>query len=292
VGHGYYGRRSGVLDSFRIGLAVTTADGEGHTRFEFRDTASSSVALDGAWWPTTRDGAVELAALIQTLDTRQTRLRLLMLNPYGWNDHPRRVQLADRTVRIEWITTIDRSVVIGATVAGGRIDLHLALPEDKPIVDGPIASAVVAAPPKVAPVRTAERSAMGTATLDVAKALDGFGTESPPVWAGHVRLALRVLREDLRRYHSVVHRSASTYDRVVDAAPRLSGAIANLEREHLRIGASLDRLLRWSETPRTSAQYTLLHTEGLALVRSLDRYRQLGADLLHQADAVDLGGQG
>ena len=105
------------------------AEGRG-TRLEFRDAASSSVALDGVWWPHTRESAEELAGLIRALDARQAQVRLLMLNPNGWLGRPRRIDVAGRTVRIEWMTMLDRSVVIGATARGGRIDLHLSVPDD------------------------------------------------------------------------------------------------------------------------------------------------------------------
>ncbi|HTJ36626.1 MAG TPA: DUF5994 family protein [Dactylosporangium sp.] len=97
-------------------------------RLEFRTAPGASVAFDGAWWPRTRNSIGELAALIHALDVRRTRVRLLMLNPYGWRDRPRRIDAAGRVVRIEWITMLDRSVVIGATDKDQRIDLRLIVP--------------------------------------------------------------------------------------------------------------------------------------------------------------------
>jgi hypothetical protein len=60
----------------------------GGARLELRNSASTSVALDGSWWPRTRDSAGELTALIRALEIRQAPVRLLMLNPHGWRDHP------------------------------------------------------------------------------------------------------------------------------------------------------------------------------------------------------------
>jgi hypothetical protein len=269
------------------------------TRLEFRDTASTSVALDGAWWPHTRDSAGELAALVRALDARQAQVRLLMLNPHGWRGHPRRIDLVGRSVRIEWMTMLDRSVVIGATARGGRIDLHLVIPADggEP---GAAAAAPVAAPqapprpasPRIPPAALLEHAALGATLARMIEALDGFGTDAPAAWVEHVRLILDDLRADLRRYHDVVQAPAGTYYRVVATAPRLSNAIANLEREHLRIGASLDRMLQWASGPPAATLHVLMRAEGLSLVRDLIRYRQHGADLLHQADGIDLGGQG
>src|SRR5690349_11676956 len=115
----------------------------GGTRLEFRDSASTSVALDGSWWPHTRDSTTELTALIRALEARQAPVRLLMLNPHGWRDHPRRIELLGRSVRIDWITMLDESVVIGATARGARIDLHLVMP-----AGGGEAAVVASAPPE------------------------------------------------------------------------------------------------------------------------------------------------
>ncbi|MER7281103.1 DUF5994 family protein [Dactylosporangium sp. NPDC000244] len=100
-------------------------------RLELRTTfPTPAAALDGAWWPRSRESAGELAALIGALDARQAPVRLLMLNPQGWRGHPRRIDVADRSVRIAWIPMLDRSVVIGATARGLRIDLQLMVPAD------------------------------------------------------------------------------------------------------------------------------------------------------------------
>jgi hypothetical protein len=100
-------------------------------RLELRNTfPTPSAALDGAWWPRSRDSVGELTALIGALDARQAPVRLLMLNPLGWLGRPNRIDVADRSVRIAWILMLDRSVVIGATARGVRIDLQLMVPAD------------------------------------------------------------------------------------------------------------------------------------------------------------------
>lgn len=107
------------------------------SRLELRTTfpAPSAAALDGAWWPRSRDSVGELVALIGALDARQAPVRLLMLNPQGWQGHPHRIDVADRSVRIAWIPMLDRSVVIGATARGARIDLQLMVSADSGGID-------------------------------------------------------------------------------------------------------------------------------------------------------------
>ncbi|GAA3299007.1 hypothetical protein Dvina_20180 [Dactylosporangium vinaceum] len=104
-------------------------NGRRETRLELRTMCPAPAAsLDGAWWPRSRDSIGELVALIDALDARQAPVRLLMLNPDDWRGHPHRIEVADRSVRIAWVAMLDRSVVIGATAGGLRIDLQLMVP--------------------------------------------------------------------------------------------------------------------------------------------------------------------
>jgi hypothetical protein len=267
----------------------------GGARLELRNSASTSVALDGSWWPRTRDSAGELTALIRALEIRQAPVRLLMLNPHGWRDHPRRIELLGRSVRIDWIRMLDESVVIGATARGARIDLHLMMPAgggEAAMVASAPSGTLAAVLPDMLPTVLLEPVTVDATLVRMIEALDGFGTEAPDAWIERVRLILRTLRADLRRYHDALRTPTGTYDRVVATAPRLSNAIANLECEHLRVGASLDQLLEWAEGPQPATLHVRLRNNGLILVQDLIRYRQHGADLLYQTDEVDLGCQG
>jgi Family of unknown function (DUF5994) len=107
-----------------------TAENRTDIRLELRGASSPSAALDGAWWPRTRNSAHELAVLIEALDADHAHVRLIMLNPQGWNGRPRRIDLHDHSVRVEWITMLDRSVVICATAGGRRLDVQLVVSAD------------------------------------------------------------------------------------------------------------------------------------------------------------------
>jgi hypothetical protein len=104
--------------------------GPDEQRLDFRSDGSTAVALDGVWRPRTRDSTSELTGLIRALDAQQAPVCVLMLNPDGWQGRPRRIGPAGQSVRIEWMTMLERSVVIGSTARGSRIDLHLELPAD------------------------------------------------------------------------------------------------------------------------------------------------------------------
>ena len=109
---------------------TNTAEHRTGTRLELRAASPTSSTLDGAWWPRTRNSAHELTVLIQALDADHANVRLLMLNPHGWSGRPRRINLHDHSVRVEWITMLDRSVVICATAGGRRLDVQLVVQAD------------------------------------------------------------------------------------------------------------------------------------------------------------------
>ena len=99
-------------------------------RLDFRVEPTVRTILDGAWWPRTRDTASELAALIVALDARDTPLSLIMLNPSGWQSHPRRIQAADRIVRVAWFVDLDQAVLTATTTDHERIDLLVTVEDD------------------------------------------------------------------------------------------------------------------------------------------------------------------
>jgi hypothetical protein len=109
---------------------TNTATHRTDTRLELRTGSPTSTILDGAWWPRTRNSAHELTVLIEALDADHANVRLLMLNPHGWSGRPRRINLHDHSVRVEWITMLDRSVVICATAGGRRLDFQLVVSAD------------------------------------------------------------------------------------------------------------------------------------------------------------------
>lgn len=113
--------------------AVTTP-APGAARLDFHLDPSVRTVLDGAWWPRSRDTAIELAELIVGLDALGTRVILILLNPAGWRGHPRRIEVAGRIVRVAWFVDLDASVLIATTSSYQRIDLSVT------IADGPIRS--------------------------------------------------------------------------------------------------------------------------------------------------------
>jgi uncharacterized protein DUF5994 len=124
---------------FTIGWPVMTTVGEppiagrsvdgAAPRLDLHHDPSVRTMLDGVWRPRSWDTAHELAELIAALDASQNRPTLIMLNPVGWQGHPRRVEVAGRTVRVAWFTDLDASVLMATTNSYQRIDLLVRVPD-------------------------------------------------------------------------------------------------------------------------------------------------------------------
>jgi hypothetical protein len=94
-----------------------------------RSDGSRSTILDGAWWPRSHDPVVEVSDLVAALEARQIPIANIMLNPSGWDSHPRRIGVAGGTVRLGWFTTLDAGLVIATTHGDRRVDLLVVSPD-------------------------------------------------------------------------------------------------------------------------------------------------------------------
>jgi hypothetical protein len=108
-------------------------------RLALRHDPPVRTILDGAWWPRSRATVTELTDLVTGLDNRQAPITRIMLNPDGWDEHPRRISIAGRTVRLGWFTTLDANLLIATTGTDHRVDLLVVAP------DTPAAAAAAAA---------------------------------------------------------------------------------------------------------------------------------------------------
>jgi hypothetical protein len=108
-------------------------------------------------------------------------------------------------------------------------------------------------------------------------------------WTGRVHVALVELSADLREHVEVTQGATGLHADVLAAAPRLSGAVARLAREHTQISDLVDELLARTSGPDPSvAQIRRLGTTLLGLLVS---HRQRGSDLIYEAYEFDLGGE-
>jgi len=98
-------------------------------RLVFPDVVARRTFLDGAWWPRSHDPVVEVSDLVVALDACQLPISRIMLNPSGWDTHPRRIGVAGRTVRLGWFATLDAELLIATTSEDKRVDLFMVSPD-------------------------------------------------------------------------------------------------------------------------------------------------------------------
>ncbi|MFF1416222.1 DUF5994 family protein [Streptomyces sp. NPDC058280] len=90
----------------------------------------SSGALDGAWWPRSRDLALELPPLVAAMDDTWGRITRALVNPAHWPVVPRKVQLPARVLHVGWFAAEqDPHKVILLSYSVGRWDLLVIPPE-------------------------------------------------------------------------------------------------------------------------------------------------------------------
>jgi hypothetical protein len=98
-------------------------------RLEVRPDRSTRALLDGAWWPGSRTTVTELTNLVTALDARQLPITRVMLNPDGWDEHPRRISVAGRTVQLGWFATLEACLLIATADGDQRLDLLVIPPQ-------------------------------------------------------------------------------------------------------------------------------------------------------------------
>jgi hypothetical protein len=98
-------------------------------RLQLDPTMAGTGAVDGGWWPRSRDPDAELPDLIAGLDSTLGPITRIALNLNAWDTAPRRVAMDGRRVRVGWFRHMDAHT-IGVTRAGqNRITLLVVPPQ-------------------------------------------------------------------------------------------------------------------------------------------------------------------
>jgi hypothetical protein len=84
-------------------------------------------AVDGGWWPRSRDPDAELPSLIAGLDSSLGPVTRVALNLDAWDTAPRRVAVDGRRVRVGWFRHMDADT-IGVTRAAKAHVVLLVVP--------------------------------------------------------------------------------------------------------------------------------------------------------------------
>jgi hypothetical protein len=86
-------------------------------------------AVDGGWWPRSRDPDAELPGLIAGLDASLGPITRVALNLDAWASAPRRVAVNGRRVRLGWFRQMDPDTIGLTRAAQDRVVLLVIPPQ-------------------------------------------------------------------------------------------------------------------------------------------------------------------
>jgi len=99
-------------------------------RLRMEPTGSRRTLLDGGWWPRSTDIVAELPGLVLAIDKLRGPVTRLVLSVDAWHEHPRRVVVAGRVLRLAYFTSQPTALLTALCGDNGdRVDL-LVVPPD------------------------------------------------------------------------------------------------------------------------------------------------------------------
>jgi hypothetical protein len=103
------------------GATAAIAAGLPSARVSFAPALIRHGAVDGGWWPYSRNAHTELPGLIAALDARpDVRVQRVAVHRDEWDEIPHQLNTDNgHFARVDWFTTIPRHTV-SVTTAGGR----------------------------------------------------------------------------------------------------------------------------------------------------------------------------
>ena len=111
-------------------------------------------------------------------------------------------------------------------------------------------------------------------------------------WRTKVAVALSELSRDFEDHIHLTERSGGLYDSARATEPRLAARTEQLIGEHVGLRAAIRACVdSYAEAP-DDADLADLREDATILVGELVRHRQRGGDLVYEAYAVDIGGEG
>jgi hypothetical protein len=119
------------------------APGPPGLRLQLDPTMAGTGAVDGGWWPRSRDPDAELPGLIAGLDSSRGPITRVALNLDAWDSAPRRVAVDGRRVRVGWFRHMDAHT-IGLTRSGQDRMVLLVVPPQATTAAAQIAMAMAA----------------------------------------------------------------------------------------------------------------------------------------------------
>jgi hypothetical protein len=130
------------LTTQRRSIALPTA-APSTPRLRLEPTGTRRTLLDGGWWPRSTDPVAELPGLVLSIDAIRGRVTGLVLSAAGWTEHPRRLAVNDRVLRLGFFASQSPMLLTALCGYNGeRIDLLVIPPTTPPgIADASMAIA-------------------------------------------------------------------------------------------------------------------------------------------------------
>jgi hypothetical protein len=98
-------------------------------RLQLDPAMAGTGAVDGGWWPRSRDPDAELPGLIAGLESSLGPITRVALNLDAWDTAPRRVAVDGRRVRVGWFRQMDAHTIGVTRALQGRVALLVVPPE-------------------------------------------------------------------------------------------------------------------------------------------------------------------
>jgi Family of unknown function (DUF5994) len=111
-------------------LTAVSTSAPSTPRLRLEPTGSRHTVLDGGWWPRSTDPVAELPGLVMAIDKVRGPVTRLVLSANGWDEHPRRLAVAGRVLRLGFFTSQPMALLTALCGDNGdRVDLLIVPPE-------------------------------------------------------------------------------------------------------------------------------------------------------------------
>jgi hypothetical protein len=99
-------------------------------RVSFDPALSRRGAVDGGWWPHSRNALTELPGLVAALDSRPgVRVQRLSVHRDDWDEIPHRLTTdKGHLIRVDWFSVIPRHTISVTTAGRGTIEVLVVPP--------------------------------------------------------------------------------------------------------------------------------------------------------------------
>jgi hypothetical protein len=98
-------------------------------RLQLDPTMAGTGALDGGWWPRSRNPDAELPDLIASLEPSLGPITRVAVNLDAWDQAPRRVAVDGRRIHVGWFRHMDAHMIGVTRASQARVALLVVPPE-------------------------------------------------------------------------------------------------------------------------------------------------------------------